>query len=324
MFTIVRPLVGAAAVVTLGFTWTVGQSGLAQTNRHLCELWRSLPLPNYQACEFQYALVVLWVVAAVAAAIWLAREIWLAVRKFRNNPMFWQSALAVCSMVGLIVAAVWIVETWPYKVAEGLPPTREPPSRSDEPPPPVVSPPHQPPRTTITTGPSTTPVALGPEDIRIKITIWESVERQMADLDTRLNRASELLDTWQSGFPKERGEMRTLNGLSGSIHDIRKRLEGLRTSYTNYADVDAALKAATITPGAPMIPGSIFDQLIRSLDAFTQQLGSLVDPLPQDAETTMAPYVTAVRRNLNAVKAWQSDTQKIAATEREKLRTAAR
>jgi hypothetical protein len=44
MFIIVRLVFAAAVAVSLGFVWTVGQSGLTQVNRNLCELWASLPL----------------------------------------------------------------------------------------------------------------------------------------------------------------------------------------------------------------------------------------------------------------------------------------
>jgi len=75
MFPVVRLFIAAAIAVTLGFTWTVGQgSGLAQVNKNLCELWASLPLPPYAACEFQYVLVVVWAVAAVAVFVWLTAE----------------------------------------------------------------------------------------------------------------------------------------------------------------------------------------------------------------------------------------------------------
>jgi hypothetical protein len=32
----------AMATLTLGFSWTVGQSSLQQTNKNLCELWNAI------------------------------------------------------------------------------------------------------------------------------------------------------------------------------------------------------------------------------------------------------------------------------------------
>lgn len=59
------------AAFTAGYTWTVGQGGFQTTNKNLCDLWAHLPLPTYQACEFQYALVMVWAAAIVVFAIWL-------------------------------------------------------------------------------------------------------------------------------------------------------------------------------------------------------------------------------------------------------------
>jgi hypothetical protein len=64
----------AACTVSAGFVWTVGQSGLAETNRHLCELWASLPLLEYQNCQFQYLLVYLWAFVAILATLWVLFE----------------------------------------------------------------------------------------------------------------------------------------------------------------------------------------------------------------------------------------------------------
>jgi hypothetical protein len=81
MFGIVRVSVAAALAVTLGFAWTVGQSGLAQTNTNLCELWHSFQfLPRYDSCEFQYVLVGLWSLAAIVGFVWLLFELFTLVR----------------------------------------------------------------------------------------------------------------------------------------------------------------------------------------------------------------------------------------------------
>jgi flagellar biosynthesis chaperone FliJ len=71
---ILRLTTAAAIAVSLGFVWTVGQSGLQQTNRNLCELWASLPLWRYEQCEFQNILVLLWLAAAITAAMYLLIE----------------------------------------------------------------------------------------------------------------------------------------------------------------------------------------------------------------------------------------------------------
>ncbi len=75
-FSLVRLLFATAIAVTLGFTWTVGQGGLKQTNSNLCDLWSSLLLPPYPNCEFQFVLPALWIVAFTVAVIWALVELY--------------------------------------------------------------------------------------------------------------------------------------------------------------------------------------------------------------------------------------------------------
>jgi hypothetical protein len=80
-----RLLLATAAAVSVGFIWTVGQAGLAQTNRNLCDLWAALPLPPYKACEFQNALVYIALIAAALLLIWGAAEIVLSILRRRKK-----------------------------------------------------------------------------------------------------------------------------------------------------------------------------------------------------------------------------------------------
>jgi len=75
----------AVIAVSVGFVWTVAQTGLKQTNTNLCELWRSLPLPPYQTCEFQEALVYIWLAAAPLGAIYIFFELYRWVNTFKNR-----------------------------------------------------------------------------------------------------------------------------------------------------------------------------------------------------------------------------------------------
>jgi hypothetical protein len=115
MFSAVRLLFAAAIAVTLQFTWTVGQgSGLAQVNKNLCELWSSLPLPAYGACEFQYALVISWGVVALAAAIWIAVEAFKAARKIssRRTRLLVHLALFAFFTIGICVSVYQLVSQY--------------------------------------------------------------------------------------------------------------------------------------------------------------------------------------------------------------------
>jgi hypothetical protein len=93
MLIFVRVSLAVAAAVSLGFAWTVGQTGLKQVNRNLCELWESLPLPHYERCEFQYTLVALWLIVAAAIVLWVGIEIYLRRKAIKGF------ALPACSAI---------------------------------------------------------------------------------------------------------------------------------------------------------------------------------------------------------------------------------
>ena len=85
MRTIVRVFLAALAAVSAGFIWTVGQAGLAQTNRNLCDLWGSLPLPTYRACAFQNSLVYAALGAAALLLLWGIIELVLWIFRLRKR-----------------------------------------------------------------------------------------------------------------------------------------------------------------------------------------------------------------------------------------------
>ena len=86
MRNLVRASMLAAIALSGGFTWTVGQSGLSATNRNLCELWASLPIPAYPKCEFQNFLVYVWMAVAAMSVIWIGYEVicWFRRRSARR------------------------------------------------------------------------------------------------------------------------------------------------------------------------------------------------------------------------------------------------
>ena len=111
MFANLVRLFVAAATVTAGFTWTVGQSGLKQTNSNLCELWNSLPLPAYPSCEFQYVLPVIWIVVFGAFVVWACVELFRLVRRLmaRRNRMLAYSVLTAFFLIGSTVSVIFLV-----------------------------------------------------------------------------------------------------------------------------------------------------------------------------------------------------------------------
>jgi hypothetical protein len=103
----VRLSIAAALAVSLGFVWTVGQSGLQQTNRNLCELWSSLPLPAYKSCEFQNVLVNAWLGLAVLGAVWITVELWTAREKVQKHIALWSPQQMIVS--GLIIVVIGVI-----------------------------------------------------------------------------------------------------------------------------------------------------------------------------------------------------------------------
>lgn len=109
-----RPAATGLAALSVGYTWTVGQSGLASTNRNLCDLWQSLGFWKYDACEFQYWLLVLWALLSIAAAIYLLSEVFrfiLAVKLRRVRlSMLWVTAAFFA--IGFVTTAYFIVRDY--------------------------------------------------------------------------------------------------------------------------------------------------------------------------------------------------------------------
>jgi hypothetical protein len=103
----------AVIAVTGGFVWTVGQTGLTQTNNNLCELWRALPLPKYRACEFQQFLVYLWLIAAFLGAIYILFEVYSFIgSRQRSARLYAHGALVIFFACGLATSLYLLVRDW--------------------------------------------------------------------------------------------------------------------------------------------------------------------------------------------------------------------
>jgi hypothetical protein len=68
-------------VMTFGYTWTVGQSGLDRVNNNLCELWAGT-FAKPSSCEFNKYILWLWGLGALVAALFLIFDL---ARWFRNR-----------------------------------------------------------------------------------------------------------------------------------------------------------------------------------------------------------------------------------------------
>ena len=157
---------------------------------------------------------------------------------------------------------------------------------------------------------------LNAEDIAAKIVVWKSIELKMDDLAPILNNGYNMLASWERDFRSEpSGEIEIVGKLTNSVADFRAKLARLRDNYLNYADIADALKEITISGGRPPVPGTIFDKLIRSSEAFAQELRSP----SQNFEAEMTTYVGALKRDLDAIRDWRNTIARTAVSQAQEL-----
>src|SRR5262249_51814739 len=126
-----------------------------------------------------------------------------------------------------------------------------------------------------TTPPTSKPAKnLSAKDIAAKIVVWKSIELKMDDLRPILTSGDNMLSTWERDFRSDpQAEIEIVGKLANSVSDFRANL-ARRDNYSNYPDITDALKEVAISPGRPPVPGTIFDSLIRSSEAFAHELRS--------------------------------------------------
>src|SRR6202048_3709354 len=66
-------ILSGLVVMTFGYVWTVGQSGLTGVNQNLCDLWTDTFGPLL-SCHFNILGLYLWAAGAATAAIFLSCE----------------------------------------------------------------------------------------------------------------------------------------------------------------------------------------------------------------------------------------------------------
>jgi hypothetical protein len=152
------------------------------------------------------------------------------------------------------------------------------------------------------------------DQIATKIDVWASIDQQMNSLARILNEGYSMLDTWVSNSRSDHAAAtKRAQALAESVSQYRAQLDNLRRTYIEFPDIAETLKEAINPPGRPTEDSTIFDRLLRSTGGFAQELGSLGDPLPENLENVMRARAGAVRRDLNAVREWQSKTRTAAA-----------
>lgn len=74
-------------VLSSGYIWTVGQSGLPTVNKNLCDLWNSLSPSKVEDCAFEWVILGLWqLIFAVAILLLIFEAISWAVRVLNRSP----------------------------------------------------------------------------------------------------------------------------------------------------------------------------------------------------------------------------------------------
>lgn len=160
------------------------------------------------------------------------------------------------------------------------------------------------------------PQRSGAESITAKNSVWRSVGQQMTDLFNLLDQGDAMLDTWLADTQADRSaEMKKAQEFSAAAYNFRLKLESAHDSLAgDYADIAGYLKDTVRAPGRTPVPGSIFDQLIRSSDGFANELNSSPDHL----EDRVTPRVHILRKDLQTVRNWERQLKQTAADEQNK------
>jgi hypothetical protein len=158
--------------------------------------------------------------------------------------------------------------------------------------------------------------SLSAEDIATKIGVWQSINQQMNDLAGILNQGYAMLDKWLPDAKSNRTDLiNRATALEASVQKFRTGLDQLRSLYLKDTDIATALDAVHLPGGRVDASYSVFTSLPYSIVQFVQHLQNLSDPLPKDVEYEMVPYIGAFRRDLNAMRDWQSQVRQTAATQ---------
>jgi hypothetical protein len=134
---------------------------------------------------------------------------------------------------------------------------------------------------------------LNADEIETKIAIWKSIQLQMDDLTSIINRGNNMLATWARDFKSNpSNEIGIVNDLANYVTNFRAKLARMRDDYISYADVADTLNEVVISGGRPPVPGTVFDRLTRSIDGFAQVLRSP----SQDFEIEMMPHAGSTQK----------------------------
>jgi ElaB/YqjD/DUF883 family membrane-anchored ribosome-binding protein len=161
---------------------------------------------------------------------------------------------------------------------------------------------------------------LSASDIATKIGVWKTIDQRMSDLSHLLDQGDDMLDHWAVNARSDRNNLaKNADALASSIQSFRAKLDELRNLYGKDTDIATALSPVYVPGGRVEPTATIFLSLPNSLTQFSSHLREMSDPLPENMETETIPFIGAVRRDLNALRDWQSQVRQIAAEENKQL-----
>ena len=127
---------------------------------------------------------------------------------------------------------------------------------------------------------------------------WRSITEQINELTPLLDSASGGIEWWQYNAlsPTAQPIRDILEGIGSKIDKIRKNLNSLRLSYRDYPDIRDALEQTHLSAGATPIPGTVFDNLLHSIDGVDGTF----------SKDIAMPYVRKTIDDIQALRDWQA------------------
>jgi hypothetical protein len=137
--------------------------------------------------------------------------------------------------------------------------------------------------------------SLSAEDIATKIDIWRSVNNQMNDFARALNQGYAVIDGLSNRIRNDKiGYQSDIIKFRDAYQTSINSLNSLRDAYSGYSDVYEALDP------------NVHVKLSRSIMGFYSAIESLSTPVPDNYENSIRPYTGALKRDLDAIRDWQS------------------
>ena len=129
-----------------------------------------------------------------------------------------------------------------------------------------------------------------------------SVDQQMDDFARALNVGYGLLDNWHVRIKSNKAPViAEINSFRTILEHAKEKLDSLRVAYLNCPDVTEALNTNTL------------DRLFYSIDGFYRAIDGLSSDLPENYENLVRPYSGALKRDLDTIRGWQTDTKRLTA-----------